>query len=273
MIVDVWVDRGLPWLPLLGFLAVGCVNLDKPNQVQACSARGTCSNEPSTSEDARRDVKSPLADLASDQDGKQDVGLGGEKPDLAPDPAPDLASPDLGKDGAPSDPFSGSEDVVPDKAPATEPANGPELGPEASMRPEPGPEASMGPEPGPDAGRDTAPESPPDAASSDVPAASGCTIFYGTDPPTGSAGQPPIAGTLNAFCIATCDDIVGWGCSNFDGRTITVNGATVSCAATVTKKNGYYVFRASAGTLSYASIYWWGTRASTCPAPADGVFP
>jgi hypothetical protein len=244
-----WVDRNLLWLSLLGFVDVGCVSLDKPAEIQACSAAGTCSNEPrrATGEDTRRD-------LAGDQ---------GVKPDLAPDPV----RPDLGKDSDTSDFFYDGEDLAADKSSATGSMNGPEPGPEPSMRPE------SGPEPGPDAARDLAPELAPDARSSDLPPANSCTLFYGTNPPNGSAGQPPSEDTLSSFCIATCDDIDGWGCANFDGRTISVNGTSASCGATLTKKNGYYVFRASAGTLSYASIYWWGPRASTCPAPADGVFP
>ena len=81
---------------------------------------------------------------------------------------------------------------------------------------------------------------------------------------------------MAAFCVATCDDIAGWGCSNDQGRTYTVNGAVVACGATIAKKNGYYVFQVSAGTNASASIYWWtGSNpwAASCPAPAGGVFP
>jgi hypothetical protein len=280
IVVVAWVDRRLLWLSLLGFLDVGCVSLDKPDEVQACSAAGTCSNSLNKvpTEDARRDVTSAPADLPSDRSGK-------------PDLAPDTATPDLGKDNGTSNSFFGGEDLAPDKSSATESVNGPEPGPEPSIEPasgpepstgaEPRPEPSMrpesgpesGPEPGPDPGREPAPEPLPDAGTSDLPPASNCAVFYGTNPLKGAAGQPPSVDTLSSFCIATCDDIDGWGCANFAGRTISVNGTDVSCGATLTKKNGYYVFRASAGTLSYATIYWWGPRASTCPAPADGVFP
>ena len=280
MIVDfVWVDRlnvrGLPWLLLLGFIPIGCVSLDKPNEVQTCSATGTCSDEPSRvpSEDAKKDIKSAPADLVNDHVGEGDAGQLNEKPDFAPE----MATADLGNDDAAPDSVSVSgsivttatvaEDVAPDKSSPTEPANGPEPGPEPSMGPGPGPE------PGPDANRESAPETLSDAGTSNLPPASNCTIFYGNSPPGGSAGQPPAVRTLSAFCIATCDDIDGWGCANFDGRTISVNGTTVSCGATLTKKDGYYVFRASAGTHSYATIYWWGPRASTCPSPPNGVFP
>jgi hypothetical protein len=272
----VWVDRRFLGLPVLAFLAVGCVSLDKPSEVQACAATGTCSNEPSKvlGEDARRDVKSSLLDLASDKNVARDAGLLATKPDLASD----VATPDLGTGNNVWDSLAGAEDGAPDKssapAPAnTEPANGPEPGPEPAMTPEPRPEPSAAPEPGPDASREPGPEISPDTASSDLALADSCTIFYGATPSSGSAGHPPSVNTLSAFCIATCDDIDGWGCANFDGRTISVNGTPVSCGATVTKKNGFYVFRASAGTLSFAAIYWWGPQASTCAAPASGVFP
>ena len=78
-----------------------------------------------------------------------------------------------------------------------------------------------------------------------------------------------------AFCVATCDDIAGWGCSNDTGRTYVVNGSSVACGAAISKKNGYYVFQVSAGSNSSAVIYWWvnGSWASSCPAPDGGVFP
>jgi hypothetical protein len=56
----------------------------------------------------------------------------------------------------------------------------------------------------------------------------------------------------------------GWGVSNFTGRTIsvTVNGtgtAVTTVGALLPAKNAsdYYHFSSSAGSLSYASVYWW----------------
>ena len=105
---------------------------------------------------------------------------------------------------------------------------------------------------------------------------SNCSIFYGT----AGTGHPPASGTTGAFCIATCDDIAGWGCSNFAGRTVTVNGTVIACAdgtqeGAVTKKNGYNVFQVSGGTGTSisATVFWWGTYASSCPAPDGGIFP
>jgi xyloglucan-specific exo-beta-1,4-glucanase len=59
-------------------------------------------------------------------------------------------------------------------------------------------------------------------------------------------------------------NVAGWGVSNFAGRTIsvTVNGAgtaVTSIGAPLPAKGAsdYYHFSSSAGTYSYASVYWW----------------
>jgi xyloglucan-specific exo-beta-1,4-glucanase len=58
--------------------------------------------------------------------------------------------------------------------------------------------------------------------------------------------------------------INGWGVSNFDGRTVsvTVNGtgaAVTTAGGALPSKaaNDYYYFQSSAGTYSWAAIYWW----------------
>jgi len=84
----------------------------------------------------------------------------------------------------------------------------------------------------------------------DAPSSS-CTVVSG-----GSTGN---FGTTDAYCFVTCDDIAGWGCSNADGRTVSVNGTVVSCGSPLTAVNGRYQFEVTAGTYTYASIYWWGT--------------
>jgi hypothetical protein len=60
-------------------------------------------------------------------------------------------------------------------------------------------------------------------------------------------------------CLRVTDDIVGWGCSNFDGRTVKVNGVELSCAQVPLpdKLHGAYYFEISAGEHAYASFYWW----------------
>lgn len=64
---------------------------------------------------------------------------------------------------------------------------------------------------------------------------------------------------LGAVCFRTCDEIQGWGCSNFDGRTVKVNGKEIKCGESLPAKVGpFYYFDVSAGAHDYASIYWWG---------------
>jgi hypothetical protein len=76
---------------------------------------------------------------------------------------------------------------------------------------------------------------------------------------SGSVSQNVSLGTTGAFCLRTPDNISGWGCSNFTGRTIKVNGVTETCGALPlpAKVNGYYYFDVSAGNYDYASIYWY----------------
>jgi hypothetical protein len=60
-------------------------------------------------------------------------------------------------------------------------------------------------------------------------------------------------------CLKVTLDITGWGCSNFQGRTVKVNGTTVSCAELPlpSKVDDAYYFDVSAGELDYASLYWY----------------
>jgi hypothetical protein len=77
---------------------------------------------------------------------------------------------------------------------------------------------------------------------------------------TGSgSGNSGNFGTTGAFCFRTPDNITGWNCSNFTGRTLKVNGVTTTCGAASlpAKVNGYYYFDATAGGVDYASIYWY----------------
>jgi hypothetical protein len=64
--------------------------------------------------------------------------------------------------------------------------------------------------------------------------------------------------TMGAVCYRTNATISGWGCSNFDGRTVAVEGTTVTCGQTplpAPYTDGYTYFAVSAGTYSYASLY------------------
>ncbi len=68
--------------------------------------------------------------------------------------------------------------------------------------------------------------------------------------------------TTGAACFRTAQRVNGWGCSNFAGRTISVNGGTptASCGAgpfPLTQVGGYTYFSATAGSFPWASIYVW----------------
>jgi len=279
---------GVPAIKLLVFgtvfFSVGCVSLDKPAKVKECAAWGTCSDDPNAGKkDAADAVSEPdvvskeetpaapadagpdvapdqAADKADTPTQKQDV-LGPE-PTTTDDTAPNDRAPEVVRNDVPpqTDLDAGTDDVATTK----DDVAGPEVPREDVPTPDvPKDEGSRldlgndvwGTEVGREAGTD---------------AALDCKIYYGS----ASGGHTSASGSSAAFCIATCDDIQGWGCSNFDsGRKVTVNGVSVNCGDALTKKNGYYVFQISAGSdpkqLS-ASIYWWGTYATTCTAPAGG---
>lgn len=65
--------------------------------------------------------------------------------------------------------------------------------------------------------------------------------------------------TTDGVCLRTADNISGWQCSNFDGRTVQVNGTAVTCGGPLPPKSsdGYYYFDVSAGLYPYASFTWW----------------
>ena len=65
--------------------------------------------------------------------------------------------------------------------------------------------------------------------------------------------------TAGAVCYRTNATINGWGCSNFDGRTLTVGGQARSCGQLplTRSSDGYYYFSVTAGTYPWASIYAW----------------
>ena len=88
----------------------------------------------------------------------------------------------------------------------------------------------------------------------------------GTEPCTPAAtitgtgsGNSGNFGTTGAYCFRTPDNISGWGCSNLTGRTLKVNNVTETCGALPlpAKIDGFYYFDSSAGSVDYASIYWY----------------
>jgi endoglucanase len=65
--------------------------------------------------------------------------------------------------------------------------------------------------------------------------------------------------TTGAACYRTAANVNGWGCSNFDGRTVTVGGQARTCGQLpVTRSaDGYFYFSVTAGTYPRASLYTW----------------
>ncbi len=74
-----------------------------------------------------------------------------------------------------------------------------------------------------------------------------------------SGGTSGELGTMGPACLRVMGAIAGWGCSNFDGRTLKVNGQTVMCGELPLpgEIDGAYYFDISAGTFDYASFYWY----------------
>jgi endoglucanase len=83
------------------------------------------------------------------------------------------------------------------------------------------------------------------------------------NPRTLTSGQSGNFGTTAAVCLRTSLTVNGWGCSNFTGRSVSVNGgtATTTCGGgplpLAKYSDGYTYFSISAGSLDYASLYFW----------------
>jgi hypothetical protein len=114
----------------------------------------------------------------------------------------------------------------------------------------------------------------PDAAADTAPDPFACSSIS-----VMSGGATGNVGSTDGFCFVTCDDIAGWGVSNLDGRQIKVNKVAVAAGdmpLPASTGGTFYLFQVTAGTYSYASIYWWngaGGAQATCPAPAGGFLP
>ena len=272
-----------------GFLVAGCVGLTKPQSVRDCenTSTGCLDKQPPPGH--------PGPDVAEDTATPPSPDLGNEpataKPDAAPDNAP--PSPDSPLDTA--DAGSGKDDVLPDTRPPSdgvadvaandlpvEKTTGPEPGPEppaAEPGAEPGPErgpepgAEPGPEPGPEPGKEPGPEPGPE------PPPDGGRAACANATPFGGSTGTVIFQTTGAYCFVTCNAIASWGCSNFDQtiRAVTVNGTSVNCAAGLpAKKSGYYYFEIAANATAghtYDAIWFSGTAATSCTAPAGGYTP
>jgi aryl-phospho-beta-D-glucosidase BglC (GH1 family) len=65
--------------------------------------------------------------------------------------------------------------------------------------------------------------------------------------------------TAGAVCYRTNATVNGWGCYNFDGRTLTVGGVSRTCGQMPLTKSsdGYYYFSVTGGTYPWAGMYVW----------------
>jgi mannan endo-1,4-beta-mannosidase len=65
--------------------------------------------------------------------------------------------------------------------------------------------------------------------------------------------------TTGPACYRTNQTINGWGCYNFEGRTLTVGGVARTCGQMPLTRaaDGYYYFAATAGQFPWAGIYAW----------------
>ena len=73
-----------------------------------------------------------------------------------------------------------------------------------------------------------------------------------------SGGSSGPFNTTDAVCKRVTGAITGWGCSNFDGRSVKVNGVAVTCGQVPLPDpiEGSYYFEVSGGMFAYASFYW-----------------
>ncbi|HEU5133597.1 MAG TPA: GDSL-type esterase/lipase family protein [Steroidobacteraceae bacterium] len=93
------------------------------------------------------------------------------------------------------------------------------------------------------------------------------TATFNTSGGTGGTCANPVSFTNNtgnfnttgAVCYRTNMNINGWGCSNFDGRTLTVGGVARTCGQLPLTRasDGYYYFSVTAGQFPWASMYAW----------------
>jgi hypothetical protein len=65
--------------------------------------------------------------------------------------------------------------------------------------------------------------------------------------------------TTGAVCYRTNATVSGWGCFNFDGRTVTVGGVARTCGQLPLTRSadGYYYFAVTAGLYPWAGLYTW----------------
>ena len=79
------------------------------------------------------------------------------------------------------------------------------------------------------------------------------------DSPITFSGTTGNFNTTGAVCYRTSATINGWGCSNFDGRTLTVGGAARTCGQLPLTRaaDGFTYFAVTAGAFPWASLFTW----------------
>jgi endoglucanase len=79
------------------------------------------------------------------------------------------------------------------------------------------------------------------------------------DNPITFSGNTGNFNTNGSVCYRTSATIAGWGCSNFDGRTVTVGGAVRTCGQLPLTRaaDGFTYFVVTAGTFPWASLFTW----------------
>jgi hypothetical protein len=93
------------------------------------------------------------------------------------------------------------------------------------------------------------------------------TATFNTSGGTGGSCANPVTFTGNsgnfnttgAVCYRTNANVNGWGCYNFDGRTLTVGGVARTCAQMPLTRSadGYYYFAVTAGQFAWAGLFTW----------------
>ncbi|HEX7508555.1 MAG TPA: LamG-like jellyroll fold domain-containing protein [Polyangia bacterium] len=189
----------IPKLAFLLTLAAGCVNLNKPNNVQECAVKGNCSDDPNLQQgpDAKQDTQPPGPDLpfADEPQANADLGQDGPIHDVPADhveqggdtqggDTKEVSGPDAKETSTPSDADSGlppadvgpdlardtnRQDAVPDLAPDLVPDLAPDLKPDLT----------------PDLTPDLAPDLAPDAST----LTSGLLAYYKCESVTGTTLQ------------------------------------------------------------------------------------
>ncbi len=88
---------------------------------------------------------------------------------------------------------------------------------------------------------------------------SGQTGTGGCANPVTFSGNSGNFNTTGGVCYRTNANINGWGCYNFDGRTVTVGGAARACGQMPLTRSadGYYYFEVTAGQYPWAGLYTW----------------